>query len=34
MFNGEKIGEGNGKTKKASEQNAAKQAISNIKDRY
>ena len=31
-FNDNKIGEGSGKTKKLSEQNAAKQAIENIKD--
>jgi len=32
-FNDEKIGEGSGKTKKMSEQNAAKQAIEKIKDK-
>jgi len=31
-LNGKKIGEGNGKTKKKAEQNAAKQALQNIKD--
>ena len=31
-FNDNKIGEGSGKTKKLSEQNAAKQAIEKIKD--
>ena len=32
-FNSEKIGEGSGKTKKMSEQNAARQAIEKIKDK-